>query len=1220
MILKKKLQILRRLEAGSLAFIMVLSLVLGSLVVKTVKTVFADEISFTQRSVGGYVDVYVNGNYYGDYQKFLYFDNNGYPAYCLGEGLTAASETSVGYGIADQSVMSNQFGFEAERIKNILRNGYPLNKDYWAERGITDEAQQYATVVALHAVLEQYGANGNTLNDPVLAGYGFLRDKVCVYDENSNMVNKTSMDVVGMIMELVYCGENTNRKLYEGTLYVNEPSVGREDTNYVSSWNVNGTNVKGSIRLSLSGLPDNSKVYINYGNGDEEISLVGGNLYNVPVNGNFGFVVKVRSPYASVTSDFGIRLNAFAFDYRNFDMSNSGNAFFTINENENFQSMMTIKTERVNVETGLEGSAQVSLDGTSLTINVTKSDSNNGVALEGAVYGVYRDSACSDLVDSITTDANGKGSLEGLVWGAYYVKEITAPEGYELDETVYTVESDSNLNVTVSNSNLVDIPKVKIQVVKSDAYTNVKIEGAVYGIYADAECANLVQTLPATDTNGEAVSDYISQGTYYVKEISAPEHYDISDTVYTIDTSVNPNLTSYIFDQSVTELAQGQIEVTKLDEFTRVPLSGAVYGIYADENCSTLLETLPATDANGVAICSGWYSEGTYYLKEITAPEGYALSNTVTSFTTGGITKLAHATVTDVAKGSLKIYKIDNNTTVLLPGAVFELYSDLECTKLLERMPATDINGETQSQLYPIGTYYFREVVAPEHYDLDPTVYRISLGGTDILVEKTVTNKHKGQISIIKQDKNDPTKVLEGAVYGIYSDEKCTSLVEEFPATDSEGKAISSELNVGTYYLKEISAPEGYDLDLNVYETKTGDDTIILDVVVKDEKQGHIKIVKTEESDKDEFVAGAVYGIYSKQTCTTEELVMQLDATDENGVATGDVLPMGTYYLKEISAPEGYVLSEKVYKVAVNSEKESTVEVDNKAQVGYIQVFKYGEKLVDYKDGQFVWEEGYIAGAEFEIYDKDGNVVDTLTSASDGPVQSNALRLGTYTIKETKAPNGHIIDVEPTEIVLSIGDNIQTFVTKDYENTNTRQKFDLVINKLNQNTSTPIADVEFSLYANENICDANGNILIKSGELIATVVTDSNGYARFTTDLPHAKYMLYETMTPDAFVPLSEGIEIDYTDTFGYDETYMDTKVIKNKPKYGEDEDSGFGRGKGEGEVGSDVPNTGDPNKIRTVVIMMIISAFVFFGSVISAFITKKRALNTSAPLTWKKY
>lgn len=1222
--LKKKIQAMRRIQAMSMVMIMVLSLVLGNLVLKTVKDVYAAEIEFTKAFVDSYVyaEHATNAAYNGNYGVYIYTDQNGNPSYCLASGLGSAAGVTPDqiYSQRDRNILNSVYGSDMTyRIENILRNGYPLNRDYWTARGISEEAQQYATASALHAVMEAYDVYGNSSNDPIIQQLG-KRNWAIAYENDYTMYNNTDMDVVGMIKKLVECGEYTNTRLYGASVTVTSNGYARESTGFVGSWSVDASDVKGSITLSFTTLPEGSGIYLNDGTNEWQVPLTN-NTYAYDVNGNSNLIVKLRSPYSSVTSDYGINLKAEAKDYRYYDDAESGNVHFYMNSDDSIQDMAVIQAA-VKVQTGAQSIANLAFPATSLNISIVKSDANNGAVLAGAVYGVYSDAECNTSVGTITTDSEGKGSLKNLTWGTYYLKETKAPEGYELDETVYTIYSDSTVAVSSVNKDVKDTPKIKINVIKSDKYTSETLSGAVYGIYSDEACSNLVGTLPETDTNGSATSDYLSQGIYYLKEITAPANYDLSDEVITLNTTVNSSMTTYRFDSNVKDVAKGQVEIVKKDENTQTPLAGAVYGLYSDEACTQLLETLPSTDSNGKAQSTGWYSEGTYYLKEITAPNGYDLSTKVYDFNMGGITKLAHVMVTDVAKGKLVVYKVDASTNILLSGAVYGLYSDLQCTKLVETLPATDTDGKTESSLHTKGNYYIKEIKAPEHYTIDDTVYPIMLGGENVLVEKILSDKHKGQVEITKVDYKDATKKLSGAIYGIYSDSECQTLISTMPETDENGYSISEELEYGDYFIKEIKAPEKYDLDKTVYPVTVGDDKIVVPVTVKDKPQGHIKVVKTEESDKNEFVEGAVYGVYTTSDCKEADLVLKLEATNEKGIATSDCLEVGTYYVKEITAPEGFVLSTKVYKANVESDTETVVETSNKAQVGYIKVYKYGERLVSYNNGTFTWEKGYVAGAEFTIYDKDGKVVDTIVTTTDGPTQSDALRLGTYTVKETKAPNGHIIDEEGHEITLSLDNTTEEYTTKDYENVNTRQQLDLIINKVNEKTNKPISNVEFALYADENICDYNGNILINKGEMIAVVTTDENGYAEFKTDLPHCKYMLYETKTPSAYVPLSEGIEIDYTDTFGYNETYSDTKTIANTPIYGEDEDESWKKGNGSGDVGADtdVPNTGDRTDIKIVVFMMFLSLLAMIAAGLNILREKNNIFkNRTATLGCKK-
>ena len=282
------------------------------------------------------------------------------------------------------------------------------------------------------------------------------------------------------------------------------------------------------------------------------------------------------------------------------------------------------------------------------------------------------------------------------------------------------------------------------------------------------------------------------------------------------------------------------------------------------------------------------------------------------------------------------------------------------------------------------------------------------------------------------------------------SDNTITISSKDVNTTATTGKFTSNSGRVDTtsscvYWLTE---KDGYQ---EFVSEKPTADPVRAYIKVKTENIGYGELTKTDESSGVKL-SGAVYGIYADSGCNN---LVQTMTTDSNGYAKSAALVAGTYYVKEITAPKGYVLSGKVHTLTVKAGQTTGISATDKEQLGAITIYKEGEVLSSWNGSNFTYEKKKLPGATFkvtagaDIYKADGTkvynagdvVAESLTTGTDGQVVLSDLHLGTYVVTEIKSIDGYTINTTPQTVAVEYKD--QT-VTVQYESTtieNTRQKY-----------------------------------------------------------------------------------------------------------------------------------------------------------------------------------
>ncbi|WP_242262073.1 SpaA isopeptide-forming pilin-related protein [Bacillus cereus group sp. BfR-BA-01453] len=435
-------------------------------------------------------------------------------------------------------------------------------------------------------------------------------------------------------------------------------------------------------------------------------------------------------------------------------------------------------------------------------LQIKKVDENDeNIVLKDAKFDVIDKD--NNVVATVTTNEKGIAEVKDLPFGDYFVKEISAPEGY--------IKVDTPEKVTIDNTNIIEfvmkntkkVENGQFKLLKKDSESGQLLPGAKFDVI-DKD-GNVVETI-ITDGKGEALSKQLPVGTYTLKEVEAPKGYELSSSLVHVDVAANKTVTVDVLNKKVVEKATGQFEIVKVDAEDKAKvLSDAEFEVYKD---GKKVETL-RTDKTGKVI-SQKLEPGTYTLKETKAPQGYKLLKEEIEVVVEA-NKVVEVQVENAKElGSLQVIKKDAESGKVLEGAEFKLKN--ETGQVVGEAKTTNKNGVVTFENLVPGKHTLEETKAPEGYKaLEVTVEVNVVANTvikqEVLNEK-VKEKIKGQVEITKVDATDTNKKLAGAVFEILKDgTKIDTLT-----TDKNGEATSKELEPGDYILKEVQAPEGYEL------------------------------------------------------------------------------------------------------------------------------------------------------------------------------------------------------------------------------------------------------------------------------------------------------------------------------------------------------------------------------------------------------------------------
>ena len=536
----------------------------------------------------------------------------------------------------------------------------------------------------------------------------------------------------------------------------------------------------------------------------------------------------------------------------------------------------------------------------------------------------------------------------------------------------------------------------------------------------------------------------------------------------------------------------------------------------------------------------------------------------------------------------------------------------------------TDKYGEAEVDNLYLGNYYVKEITPSEGYLLDEEEHDLVCDYEGDMVAE-VSRSTTSMEQVIKQpfqlikvsDNGEDTEapLLSGAGFtaylksslsvkedGSYDFESATPVIigadrktEIF--SDEKGHVVSIAIPYGTYVVIESTTPHNMET-IKPFEVKITENNPttpqIWRVFLDREFTAKLRVIKKDaDTGMTVLIPNTEFKIFNMDTNEYVEMITTYPSkethtsffTDGDGdLILPDVLPLGNYRIEEVAAPYGYVINDEYVTVMVDTDTfyeidpdtyEAIITVDyvDEPAVGELTVEKKGEVLDAYKGGlfadseekEFVYKEGSLAGAKFEVYaaediytadmqvDENGNrtkyysagdLVATIVTGEDGKATLSDLPLGSYKVVEVEAPYGYVLNKEEQVVTFAYVDDKTPVIYESVTFANDRQKVDLSVVKMDKETELPIAGAEFGLYAKEDIFNVDGEIIIEKDTLLEMAVSGTDGKVEFVKDYPLGIYYAKEIKAPLGYVSSEEIVD--------YNAVYQgqDVKVVKLESEF----------------------------------------------------------------------
>ena len=634
-----------------------------------------------------------------------------------------------------------------------------------------------------------------------------------------------------------------------------------------------------------------------------------------------------------------------------------------------------------------------------------------------------------------TTDSNGEILIPNLKPDSYVITETEAPDGYVKDTTPQTIQIGTDggtYKVQFQNQ-----PIGTLVILKKDADNKNPLSGAEFKVTTSkGAVVGTNNGIFTTDSNGSITITNLEKGSYIVEEIKAPEGYVLEEQSKTIEIDYGKTYTLEFTNRKMTSLV-----IKKVDAISGEPLVGAKFivekqngehiGEYTTDNTGTIL--LPT-------LTPDWY-----IVRETKAPEGYILDETPK---TVEVKTNVPTVVTFENKplSGIKIVKTDSETGKPLAGVSFAI-AKMSGEKI--GTFKTDKEGMIYISDLEDGYYTVTETEGLEgyHWDKEPKTVEVKSGKQSII---EIKNKPYSGLIIEKTDSRTD-EPIEGVEFLV------TKLNGEqigYYETDDSGLIVIEGLEEGTYLVKETKEAKGYKLDNEAkkVEIKDGKRTTLK---VENEPLSSVLIHKID-SVTGEGIQGVKFLLYNSDN----EPIGQYETDDEGYIWIRKELPEGKYKLRELEPAEGYIADNTEKTFYIQKGRTTEIEWENTPEVGQIVITK---RSSEFNELTGLPAGSPLSGAVFEIYNITGNLVDKISSDSNGIAASKGLPVGVYTIKEVSAPRYYALNDKTLIAEIRHNGDIVRF-----EVLNSSISLNLTVQKKGPNAASPGQTIQYDIYEVQN--------------------------------------------------------------------------------------------------------------------------------------------------------
>ncbi len=682
-------------------------------------------------------------------------------------------------------------------------------------------------------------------------------------------------------------------------------------------------------------------------------------------------------------------------------------------------------------------------------------DSDGNVVTQTVSYPTRRE------IDTFYTDENGEVTLpETVTRGMYFIEEVHAPQGYLIrterlgvfvGETGDAPGEAYTLDIEIPNEPVMGramVEKKGLRLVRlaaqADAYGNIAhqpvyeegyLAGAVFELRAAEDIigkdgtvwfhAGDVADTITTTAEGKDASKELPLGRYELVEVSAPEGYLLDSTPHEVELRyaddrtavVETNVTlgnDYLSAEIMLEKEKEDLEIIMDSDHVRqvlvnTPGEGFVFGLFADEelrvgDVTLTVDTLVATgatDAAGRLAFVGNFPHGAYYVKELSAPDGWTLNPAKFAVTlepqaqSGGVIRVSLPEIVhdELIYTRVTLTKTDITGQKTLPGATIEVKDEQGNVMYRE---ATDANGQIPQIPVTPGTYTFKEVYAPDGYALNEAEMRFTVDADGNVTGDTTIRDDYTRFSLRKADESG--KPLSGVMFGL---KKADGMLMMTAKTDAKGMATFEKVPFGTYMLVETRALPGYlktdtEIRLTVDSTFVNPKEPIATVVNERQKIRGLKVDTAGQA-----LTGAAFSLINADTGE----IVDVAASDEKGEFYLTGFGYGDWIIRETVAPEGF-----------NCVEDVLIHVDEDWKAPNTLLFT---DIPNHYEFIKVDEDGCpMEGVKFALEDEDGNVLRELASGEDGIVRADDLKPGVYVIREIETQAGYRLTEETIRVVI----------------------------------------------------------------------------------------------------------------------------------------------------------------------------------------------------------